>query len=63
VISGFSFFLDYFSQSGHELDMDMISKWENLQNSGVFKFLFSSLYIFCLIFYLTCYCIMSPFFH
>jgi len=41
-------FLDYVSHSGHEptmtiSDPSMISKWENLQNSRVFKYLFSSL--------------------
>jgi len=41
-------FLDYVSHSGHAptmriLDPSMISKWENLQNSRVFKYLFSSL--------------------
>jgi len=46
VISGF--FLDYVSHSGHALTMtipepSMISNWENLQNSRVFKYLFSSL--------------------
>jgi len=40
VISGF--FLDYVSHSGHAptmtiSDLSMISKWENLQNSRVFK--------------------------
>jgi len=42
--------LDYVSHSGHAPMMtisvpSMISKWENLQNSRVFKYLFSSLYI------------------
>jgi len=42
--------MDFFSHSGHAPAMTisdpyMISKWENLQNSRVFKYLFSSLYI------------------
>jgi len=49
VIYGF-FFLDYVSHSGHALTMtisdpSMISMWKNLQNSGVFKYLFPSLYM------------------
>jgi len=44
------FFLDYVSHSGHAhmmtiSDLFMISKWENLRKSRVFKYLFSSLQV------------------
>jgi len=51
VISVFFLVVFFFrlSHSGHApmaiSDPSMISKWENLQNNSVFKYLFSSLYM------------------